>query len=199
MYLQSFIAHFFWHSLSPLNPPLSKCVTWENLTWISGCKTYDNLLHSCLHLTHTAALTLEHMVCFLTALSACLCFTVLCEQQSECTQHSKTRWGLASCCYQCGKQWLINYVCGRHCAHYDSGKLSVTFTDPSRVHREYGCTAKAPVTSCSRKGHSCSLTKIKSGVIISRFCIKIGFMFMALPQLISSISHHVMPIWASLA
>ncbi len=81
------------------------------------------------------------------------------QTQSECNQHSKTRWAPGSCCYQCGKQWLINYVCSRHCGHYDSGKLSVTFRDPVHVHGEYGCTEKAQVTSCSRKGHSCSWTK----------------------------------------
>lgn len=79
--------------------------------------------------------------------------------RSECNQHSKARWGPGSCCYHCGKQRSINYVCSRHCAHNDSGKLSVTFCDPVHIHREYGCAEKALVTSHSRKGHSYSWTK----------------------------------------
>lgn len=141
MYLQRFITHYLTFSL-PFKPAApTKCISEENIATIAGWKTCDNLLNSCrTSLITTVLLVLKHMVCFFTAFSACLsvCLTVLCEQQSECNQHSKTRWGLASCCYQCGKQWLINYVCGRHRAHYDSGKLSVTFSDRSHVHGEYG-------------------------------------------------------------
>lgn len=81
------------------------------------------------------------------------------EQQSECNQHSKTRWGPGSCCYRSWKQRSINYACSRHCAHYDSGKLSVTFCDPVHIHREYCCARKAPLTYYSRKGHSCIWNK----------------------------------------
>lgn len=72
--------------------------------------------------------------------------------QSPCNDEVRT----GSCCYQRGKQRWINYACSRDCAHYDSGKLSVTFCGPRGG---YGCTEKAPLTSCSREGHSCIWTK----------------------------------------
>lgn len=72
--------------------------------------------------------------------------------QSPCNDEVRT----GSCCYQRGKQRWINYACSRDCAHYDSGKLSVTFCGPRGG---YGCTEKAPLTSCSSEGHSCIWTK----------------------------------------
>lgn len=71
------------------------------------------------------------------------------------TSIQKKRLEPGLCCYQCGKHWSINYVCSRRWAHYESGKLSVTFCDPIHIHAEYGCTGEALLTSYSRKGHSC--------------------------------------------
>lgn len=126
--------------------------------------------------------------CFF-CMSLWVCLTVLCEQQSECNQHSKTRWGLALCCYQCGKQWLINYVCRRHCAHYDSGKLSVTFSDPSHPRRKWlHWKSTGDIMFKKRAFMHFDKKKKKHVNIINQFCIKMGLIFMALPQSISAIS-----------
>lgn len=118
---------------------------------------------------------MQHIGCasILLCLSLWVCYMLHSnyEQQSECNQHSKTRWGPGSCCYRSGKQWSINYVCSRHCAHYDSGKLSVTFCDPVHIHGEYCCTRKAPLTSYSINGHSCIWTKNMQKFSFSLKCL----------------------------
>lgn len=124
---------------------------------ITGCRTCDNLINA--HLASVVNWRLHHEIHMIQrhmCVSLWVCFTVsqwaARWMQSPCNDEVRT----GSCCYQRGKQRWINYACSRDCAHYDSGKLSVTFCGPRGG---YGCTEKAPLTSCSSEGHSCIWTK----------------------------------------